>query len=46
MLNKTIRFFLENRLVTFLMLFIFVAWGIVTAPFKWDTGIFPRECHP
>ena len=46
MLNKTIKFFLENKLVTFLMLFIFVAWGIVTAPFNWDTGIFPRDPVP
>ena len=46
MLNKTIKFFLDNKLVTFLMLFIFIAWGIVTAPFNWDTGIFPRDPVP
>ena len=46
MLNKIIRFFLENKLVTFLILFIFIAWGIVTAPFDWDTGIFPRDPVP
>jgi Cu(I)/Ag(I) efflux system membrane protein CusA/SilA len=46
MLNKIIRFFLENKLVTFLMLFIFIAWGIVTSPFSWDTGIFPRDPVP
>ena len=46
MLNKTIRFFLENKLVTFLILFIFIAWGIVTAPFSWDTGLFPRDPVP
>ncbi len=46
MLNKFIRFFLENRLVTILMLLIFVGWGIVTAPFDWDTGIFPRDPVP
>jgi Cu(I)/Ag(I) efflux system membrane protein CusA/SilA len=46
MLNNIIRFFLENKLVTFLMLFIFIAWGIVTAPFSWDTGIFPRDPVP
>lgn len=46
MLNKIIKFFLENKLVTFLMLFIFIAWGIVTAPFSWDTGIFPRDPVP
>jgi Cu(I)/Ag(I) efflux system membrane protein CusA/SilA len=46
MLNKIIRFFLENKLVTFLILFILIAWGIVTAPFDWDTGIFPRDPVP
>jgi len=46
MLNKIIRFFLENKLVTFLALVIFVAWGISTAPFNWDTGIFPRDPVP
>ena len=43
MLNKTIRFFLENKLVAFLLLAIFVVWGIATAPFSWDTGVIPRD---
>ncbi len=46
MLNRIIRFFLENRLVTFLLLILFVGWGISTAPFNWDTGIFPRDPVP
>jgi Cu(I)/Ag(I) efflux system membrane protein CusA/SilA len=46
MLNKLIRFFLENRLVTMLLLLIFIGWGIVSAPFDWDTGIFPRDPVP
>ncbi len=46
MLNKLIRFFLENRLVTMLLLLIFIGWGIVTAPFDWETGIFPRDPVP
>ena len=41
MLNKIIRFFLENRLVTILMLLIFIGWGVVTAPFDWETGNLP-----
>jgi Cu(I)/Ag(I) efflux system membrane protein CusA/SilA len=28
------------------MLFILIAWGIATAPFSWDTGIFPRDPVP
>ncbi|SMO83709.1 efflux RND transporter permease subunit [Fodinibius sediminis] len=37
MLDKTIRFFLENKLIAVLMLVALVAWGIAVAPFSWDT---------
>ncbi len=37
MLNGTIRFFLENKFVTLLLLVIFIGWGIATAPFGWKT---------
>ncbi|MCB0408856.1 MAG: efflux RND transporter permease subunit [Flavobacteriales bacterium] len=43
MLNKIIRFFLENKLVAVLTLVLFVGWGIATAPFNWDTDIIPRN---
>ncbi|MBC8343926.1 MAG: efflux RND transporter permease subunit, partial [Bacteroidetes bacterium] len=46
MLNKTIKFFLENKLVTLILLLIFIGWGVMTAPFNWDTGIFPRDPVP
>jgi len=46
MLNKIIRFFLENKLVTFLALIIFISWGIVNSPFGWDTGILPNDPVP
>lgn len=46
MLNKTIKFFLENKLVTFLLLALLVAWGITTAPFAWNTGALPRDPVP
>ncbi len=46
MLNKTIRFFLENKLVTFLILFIIIAMGIVNSPFGWKTGILPSDPVP
>ncbi len=43
MLSKYIRFFLENKLVAWLLLALFVGWGLATAPF--DFGIFglPRD---
>lgn len=43
MLNKIIKFFLENKLIAVLTLFLFVGWGIATAPFNWDTGFIPRS---
>ena len=39
MLNNIIRYFLENKLVTALLLFGLIAWGIVTAPFGWKLGV-------
>ncbi|MFV1951992.1 MAG: efflux RND transporter permease subunit [Nitrospinota bacterium] len=46
MLNKLIRFFLENKLVTALILMVFIAWGIATAPFNWKMEWFPRDPVP
>ncbi len=43
MLNKFIRFFLENKLVAWLLLFAFVGWGIVTAPFDFGINWLPRD---
>lgn len=43
MLNKGIKFLIENKLVAVLMLALFVGWGIVNAPFNWDTGILPND---
>jgi Cu(I)/Ag(I) efflux system membrane protein CusA/SilA len=37
MLNGIIRFFLENKFVTLLLLVMFIGWGVVTAPFGWKT---------
>ncbi len=46
MLNAIIKFFLENKLVTVLVLLVVVAWGIVTAPFNWNIDILPRDPVP
>ncbi|MFD0977678.1 efflux RND transporter permease subunit [Salinimicrobium gaetbulicola] len=43
MLNKGIKFLIENKLVAILLLLLFVGWGIVTAPFNWETGILPTD---
>jgi Cu(I)/Ag(I) efflux system membrane protein CusA/SilA len=46
MLNKIIKYFLENKLVTVLILIGFIAWGIVTAPFGWQVGALPSDPVP
>lgn len=46
MLNKLIRFFLENKLVTTLLIVLFAGWGLVTAPFDWDIDFLPRDPVP
>ena len=43
MLNKSIKFLIENKLVAVLLLALFVGWGIVNAPFKWETGFLPSD---
>ena len=46
MLAKIIKFFLENRLVTILLLLLLIVWGIATAPFGWQTGWIPSDPVP
>lgn len=46
MFNRLVRYFLENRLVTFIILIAFVVMGMVYAPFDWKTGFLPRDPIP
>ena len=46
MLNKVIRFFLEQKLVAFLLVLFVIAWGAMTAPFDWELGGLPRNPVP
>lgn len=51
MFNQTIRFFLENKLVTGLLLLFLLGWGIMTAPFDFHAedgkaGWLPRDPVP
>ncbi len=43
MLNRSIKFLIENKLVAVILLALFVGWGIVNAPFNWETGILPPD---
>ncbi|MCB9251156.1 MAG: efflux RND transporter permease subunit [Flavobacteriales bacterium] len=46
MLNKIIKFFLENKLVTLLLLVLCISWGLVTSPFGWKIGFLPSDPVP
>ena len=46
MLNNIIKYFLENKLVTVLILISLITWGVVTSPFNWDTGFLPKDPVP
>jgi Cu(I)/Ag(I) efflux system membrane protein CusA/SilA len=46
MLNSVIKFFLENKLVTALLLILIIAWGIIVSPFNWNTGFLPNDPVP
>jgi len=43
MLNKSMKFLIENKLVAVLLLALFVGMGVVNAPFNWDTGFLPSN---
>lgn len=43
MINNSIKFLIENKLVAVLLLVLFIGWGTVNAPFNWDTGFLPSN---
>lgn len=43
MLSSYIRFFLKHQLVAWLLLGVFVVWGLVTAPFDFGWDFLPRD---
>ncbi|MEL7220739.1 MAG: efflux RND transporter permease subunit, partial [Bacteroidota bacterium] len=43
MLAKYIRFFLEHKLVAYLLLVVVVGWGLATAPFDFGIEVLPRD---
>jgi copper/silver efflux system protein len=46
MLRSFIKYFLENKLVTLLLLGSLVMWGISVAPFNWNDSPIPRNPVP
>ncbi|MEI6142081.1 MAG: efflux RND transporter permease subunit [Mariniphaga sp.] len=43
MFNRLVKYFLENRLITFILLIAFVVYGMVVMPFNWKTDLLPRD---
>jgi Cu(I)/Ag(I) efflux system membrane protein CusA/SilA len=43
MLNKAIKYLIENKLISVLLLVLFIGWGIINAPFNWNTGFLPSN---
>lgn len=46
MFNRLVKYFLQNRLITFIFLVTFVVLGLVTMPFNLKSGFLPRDPVP
>ncbi len=42
MLHRTIKFLIENKLVSVILLLLFIGWGLMNAPFDWNLGGLPK----
>ena len=46
LLDKVIKYCLENKLVVILVTLLLIAWGVIVAPFDWDIASLPRNPVP
>lgn len=46
MINRLIRFCLENKLVVVLCTILLILWGFMVAPFDWKSDLLPRDPVP
>jgi len=46
LIDKLIKFCLENKVVVLLLIILIVGWGLLVAPFDWDLGGLPRNPVP
>ncbi|MFH1613720.1 MAG: efflux RND transporter permease subunit [Planctomycetota bacterium] len=46
LLDKVIRFCLENKLIVLLILLALIGWGILVTPFDWELEFLPRTPVP
>ena len=42
-MDRVIRFFLEKKIITALLLLMIVGWGVMVAPFDWKIAGMPRD---
>lgn len=45
-IERLLWFCLNNRLVVVLFILLMIAWGVMVAPFDWETGALPRDPVP
>ncbi|MBL7471511.1 efflux RND transporter permease subunit [Robertkochia sediminum] len=43
MLNRIIKFLIENKLIAVILLVILTGWGIMVAPFNWENPLLPND---
>ncbi|WP_405205060.1 efflux RND transporter permease subunit [Aquimarina sp. LLG6339-5] len=43
MLNKSIKFLIENKLIAVLLLLVLIGWGLIHSPFQSDLGFLPNN---
>ena len=43
MFNRLVKYFLENRLITFIFLITFIVLGVIYMPFSLNSGFLPRD---
>jgi len=43
LIDRVIRFYLQEKLLVFLIVAMIIVWGLMVAPFDWDLGGLPRD---
>ncbi|MCH9031237.1 MAG: efflux RND transporter permease subunit, partial [candidate division Zixibacteria bacterium] len=43
LIERAVRFCLDNKLITLLATAVLITWGVVVAPFDWDIDALPRD---
>ncbi len=46
LLDRIIRYCLDNKLVVILLTLVLIGWGVMVAPFDWNVGGLPRDPVP